>query len=266
MINYYSIFEIDNFSSLEEVKKKYKELVKKYHPDKCKKQNLKKEYEKKIIEINKAYEILGNKISKNKYDSEFKLSMIDSDNDCSSEYSEDSIKNENEFKNTLEEINNTISKYTQLSKNLNDYKFKQNIKTTTIELTLENVYFGCKKNIIIIKTKKKDNFMIDIPMNVDDGEILSITNNEIYYSFKIKYLNHEIFTKKDNDLYTTLTLSLNDALKGFKRKIKHLNGEEIIITHNKLNKSNDTYILKGYGMKINDHTFGDLIINFIIQF
>lgn len=44
-------------ASLEEIKKAYRELVNKYHPDKCKDKR-KKECEEKIKEINWAYGII----------------------------------------------------------------------------------------------------------------------------------------------------------------------------------------------------------------
>ena len=62
--NYYKILEISREASQEEIKKRYRELAKKLHPDKSKDQST----EETMAEINKAYEILSNKERRGKYD------------------------------------------------------------------------------------------------------------------------------------------------------------------------------------------------------
>ncbi len=56
--------EISRGASQEEIKKKYRELAKKMHPDKSKDQST----QETMAEINKAYEILSNKERREKYD------------------------------------------------------------------------------------------------------------------------------------------------------------------------------------------------------
>jgi len=51
----------------EEIKKSFRELAKKTHPDKTKENS-----EQEMIRINKAYEVLSDKESKEKYDRYFK--------------------------------------------------------------------------------------------------------------------------------------------------------------------------------------------------
>ncbi|MFZ8937507.1 MAG: DnaJ domain-containing protein [Nitrosopumilaceae archaeon] len=62
--DYYKILEISRDSSQEEIKKRYRELAKKLHPDKSKD----KSTEETMAEINKAYEILSSKERREKYD------------------------------------------------------------------------------------------------------------------------------------------------------------------------------------------------------
>jgi curved DNA-binding protein CbpA len=59
--NYYDILGVDNFSSFEEIKKKYKELVKCTHPDKGGNSEL-------FQQIKIAYENLKNLNYKNDFD------------------------------------------------------------------------------------------------------------------------------------------------------------------------------------------------------
>ena len=69
MKNYYEILEVNQKASKEVIEKAYKVLVKKYHPDLY--TGAKKEYaEKKIKEINEAYNILADEFLKEQYDNE----------------------------------------------------------------------------------------------------------------------------------------------------------------------------------------------------
>ncbi|MGB0856144.1 MAG: DnaJ domain-containing protein, partial [Nitrosopumilus sp.] len=61
--NYYKILEVSKDATPEEIKNKFRELAKKTHPDKTKKDS-----EEEMSQINKAYEILSDKEQKEKYD------------------------------------------------------------------------------------------------------------------------------------------------------------------------------------------------------
>ena len=61
--NYYEILGVKIDASPEEIKKNFRELAKKTHPDKTKENS-----EQEMIKINKAYEILSDLESKEKYD------------------------------------------------------------------------------------------------------------------------------------------------------------------------------------------------------
>ena len=67
-MNYYQILDIKQDANEEEIKLAYKTLVKKYHPDIYK--GDKSFAEKKIQEINVAYEVLSNPESRTEYDNE----------------------------------------------------------------------------------------------------------------------------------------------------------------------------------------------------
>ena len=69
MKNYYEILEVNKRASKEVIEKAYKVLVKKYHPDLF--TGEKKIYaEKKIKEINEAYNVLTNEFMREQYDAE----------------------------------------------------------------------------------------------------------------------------------------------------------------------------------------------------
>jgi DnaJ-class molecular chaperone len=75
MNDYYSILEIGRSASQDEVKKAYRKLGLKWHPDKN--PNNSKEAEKKFKEISEAYEILSDAGKRNFYDTEGYYSELD---------------------------------------------------------------------------------------------------------------------------------------------------------------------------------------------
>jgi len=64
MKDYYSVLGISENASKDEIKHAYRELAKKYHPDRCHEANA----EEKFKEINEAYETLSNDDSRAEYD------------------------------------------------------------------------------------------------------------------------------------------------------------------------------------------------------
>ena len=62
--DYYKILEISQNATHDEIKKQYRQLAKKIHPDK----NKGDKSEEIMVQINKAYEILSNKELRKKYD------------------------------------------------------------------------------------------------------------------------------------------------------------------------------------------------------
>jgi len=66
--NYYDIIGVSNDATPEEIKKKFRELAKKTHPDKTKENS-----EEKMAELNKAYEVLSDVERREKYDKYLKV-------------------------------------------------------------------------------------------------------------------------------------------------------------------------------------------------
>jgi len=66
--DYYKILGVSKDSSEEEIQKAYRNLARKYHPDLNQGDKVS---EKKFKEINEAYEVLGDKNSREKYKRSF---------------------------------------------------------------------------------------------------------------------------------------------------------------------------------------------------
>jgi len=66
--DYYEVLGISKDATHEEIKKKFRDLVKKTHPDKTKEDS-----EEAMVELNKAYEILSDEERKERYDKYLKI-------------------------------------------------------------------------------------------------------------------------------------------------------------------------------------------------
>jgi molecular chaperone DnaJ len=66
--DYYEVLGISKDATQEEIKKKFRDLVKKTHPDKTKEDS-----EEAMVELNKAYEILSDEERKERYDKYLKI-------------------------------------------------------------------------------------------------------------------------------------------------------------------------------------------------
>lgn len=94
-MNYYDILGVSNTATSTEIKKAYKTLVKKYHPDVF--DGDKSVADSKIKQLNKAYETLSNTDERAKYD-ESLITPLDKKNPHSSNYSNSQTDNYDIYK------------------------------------------------------------------------------------------------------------------------------------------------------------------------
>lgn len=170
------------------------------------------------------------------------------------------------------------------------YTFTQNIfrsNTVTqkpiecdLECTLEELYTGKKKTVKIVRDGLLGPESRSLKINVLAGwkEGTKITfKNEGHIKPKavpsdiivtVKELPHDVFKRAGDNMITTIDITLNQALSGFKKRIKTLTGSYKIIKVNKLKESKEVYVVKGEGMPIRKGGerigYGDLIVKFNI--
>jgi DnaJ family protein B protein 11 len=83
------------------------------------------------------------------------------------------------------------------------------------------------------------------------------------------FLNrHSRFERKGDDLYTNITISLQDALVGFELEVDHLDSHKVKISREKVTWPGAKIKKKGEGMPNyeNNNLKGDLYVTFDIDF
>lgn len=130
---------------------------------------------------------------------------------------------------------------------------------------------NCKGNGYTIRTKT-----IKLPLKngLDTGNKIQLEGKG--HQFKdhktdlvilIEVKENSTFTRKGSDLITNVKLELYQALFGFDKVIKHLDGKLLHISSSSLIKDGDSKVIKGKGMPdLRNRTTGDIIINFSVKY
>lgn len=89
-----------------------------------------------------------------------------------------------------------------------------------------------------------------------------------FLKFRIRTQPHPVFQRVGDDLYTNITISLQDALVGFTLDIVHLDGHKVTITRDKVTRHGARMKKKGEGMPNydNNNLHGYLYITFDVAF
>jgi DnaJ-class molecular chaperone len=259
----YKILEIEESSSIYEIKKAYKKLILKYHPDKSSKLNI--DTTSKFIEIKYAYDILSDDIKRKEYNNSFtkkNFNYKDFDYINIINNLKEIIKDEYYRKLFLiigDKIFTTILNKNKLL-NKNNFDFDLNLLDININIdyTLLEV-INLKEKFINHKRITKDIFTeyifpIDFNQSYEnEGEEIKINDfkfrgdlnlniiisENIYYGYKYEILN--------NDLYTII--KKNKIKKNGNYKLKYIDGIKYKFNINELEKEK---IDLGFIIKINN--------------
>ena len=272
-INLYDILEISIDASDEEIRKSFKRLALKYHPDKNKNMN----GNKKFIDIKYAYDILTNSELKKNYDRKLK-------NENKNLFY---VNIENFIKTT--DFNILINLILKNKKNINPYQIFNNINllkdlldiNLTINYTLKELWDCVPKNIRINRDTKNEFEEIIYPLDLDqiyenEGEKIKI-NNTLYngnLNIKInitdKIYNNEQYYIYQNELYILIN---KNRIINKKFNIRYLDDNEYKFNVEKLkminNNFGDVYLKKKFGLPkicMNDETIihGNLFFIFVL--
>lgn len=274
-IDYYKVLEIDKKATEAEIKKAYRKLARKYHPDINPND---KDAEKKFKEINEANEVLGNPEKRKKYDAygenwqhagEFEKANQQqryynknaSQEDFNS-YGRDGDDYSDFFESLFGNANRNRSRSQQ---------FKGTDFNTELQLNLDEVYTTQKKTISV----NGKNIRFTIPAGVENGQTIKISGHggdginggpkgDLYITFSIK--NNPDFKRDKNNLYTTVTLDLYKAVLGGEITVATFDGKaKLKIAAGTQNGTQVKLKGKGFPVYKDEGHFGDLYITFQIK-
>ncbi|MGO4921159.1 DnaJ C-terminal domain-containing protein [Maribacter spongiicola] len=275
-IDYYKILEIDKKASQADIKKAYRKLARKLHPDLN--PNDKTAHEK-FQRINEANEVLSDPEKRKKYDQygkdwehadafeEAKRNQRSSSSGGRRSYSGSGGGNQ-DFSDFFESMFGGAGGGFSGGGRQRTAQFKGQDLNATLKLNLLDVLED-QKQTLDLGTKK---IRITIPAGVEDGQTIKISGyggegvnggpkGDLYLTFEIN--NNTNFQRVKNDLYKNESISIYDAILGSPIEVETLTGK--VKLNVKPETQNDTKVkLKGKGMPVykKKGAHGDLYITY----
>ena len=271
-IDYYKILGVPKSASDSAIKKAYRKLARKYHPDLNPDDKI---AEKKFKEINEANEVLSNAENRKKYDQygehwqhSEEYEKANQQKQYQKTYSGGtSGYNEEEFSDFFENMFGGRAS----GPGNRQVKFRGQDFNAELRLDLKDVYTTHKRTL----TVNQKNIRITIPAGVQDGQVIKIKghggkginggpNGDLLIQFSI--VNHSKFKRDKDNLYVTVDVDLYSALLGGELMVDTFNGK--VKLNIKPETQNGTKVkLKGKGFprykKVDE--FGDLYITYQIK-
>ena len=291
MENLYSTLGVERGATQEDIKKAYRKLSMRWHPDK----NPAPEATEKFKELSIAYDILSDPLKRRDYDNKNSELGFDMTSVNIPDLFKVFMGGQNGPGGSMpfgfppgvvigglnEDLTGQMPNFSMQNMFNNLRKPPPIINEVTI--SMKEAYQGLSYPIKVKrwiamkegKTFEEETIYLTIPQGVDDGEIIISRDkgNVLYPDMKgdvktfIKVRNDSSFKRHGLDLDYTHIISLKEALCGFSFEIEHLNG-----VCYKINNTNGTIIHPSYkktipkkGMK-RDGMEGNLNIHFIIEF
>lgn len=275
-MDYYKILELDKNATEDQIKKAYRKLARKYHPDVNAGD---KESERKFKEINEANEVLSNAENRAKYDSYGKdwkhADQIKNAQDQQRQQRAQSQQFGGNYDAGGEEMGGDFSEYFESM--FGNRGRRQNIKykgadqSAEMHLNLKDVYKS-HQQILNINNKK---VRLTIPAGVENGQEIRVAkqggeganggpNGDLLIKFIIT--NNTPFKRDGKNLYLNVDLDLYIAMLGGEVTVPTMDGE-VTLKVNAETQNGTKVKLKGKGFPIykDENTKGDLYITYQIK-
>jgi DnaJ family protein B protein 11 len=86
--------------------------------------------------------------------------------------------------------------------------------------------------------------------------------------FHIQMQPHDVFERRGNDVWMTLGVTLTEALGGFEKTVRHLDGHEVVLKREGVTRPGDVMVLEGEGMPVPDGgaRTGSLVVTVQVRF
>lgn len=254
MKDHYKTLGVTKRATIEEIKKAYRKLALRYHPDRhpgVNEQDRKKKTEK-MMEINDAYNTLK-------------------DDEKRMEYDKTTQTHANKFtKKPAQTCNNFYNNfYTASFFSESFFTTKNNIFTPkkiepavyVMQVTLDELYTGAKKFITVKRNingipENKD-VCVEIKPGYKSGTKFTFENaGEVYGNVTqdvvivIEEAVHPYLKRDGNDIFVKIFVSLDDVKNGFHRVISLPGKRSLTVKHSDFNFIGEETVFPGRGMPI----------------
>lgn len=278
-IDYYKILEIDKNVSADDIKKAYRKLARKYHPDLNPND---KEAENKFKQVNEANEVLSDPEKRKKYDQygkdwkhaeEFERGgqrqSRPSGQQSSRAYS--GHFTEEDFSDFFSSMFGGGASGGFQSSGREGVKYKGGDYKAELHLKLSDVYRTHKQTL----TVGGKNIRLTIQAGVEDGQTIKIKGHggdgvnggpkgDLFISFVIK--NDTDFIREGNNLHAKVNVDLYTAVLGGEITVPTMDGK--VKLKLKPGTQNDIKVrLKGKGFPVykEEGKFGDLYVTYQVE-
>ena len=268
-IDYYKILGIDKNASADDIKKAYRKLARKMHPDLNPND---KEAHHKFQQINEANEVLSDEAKRKKYDQHGKdwqhADQFEQQRQSQSRsrYSGAQFEgdDDSDFSSFFESMFGQSGRRSQTKYRGQDYNAELKLNLTDALVTHQQTLTVNGKNI-----------RITIPAGIENGQVIKLKGygapgvnggpaGDLFITFVLA--SHAKFKRLGNDLYTAVTIDLYTALLGGENTIETLDGK-VKLQVNPETQSGTKIRLKGKGFPVykKEGEKGDLYITYEVQ-
>eukprot|EP00301_Raphidiophrys_heterophryoidea_P016677 c26297_g1_i1.p1 GENE.c26297_g1_i1~~c26297_g1_i1.p1 ORF type:complete len:304 (-),score=55.46 c26297_g1_i1:387-1256(-) len=267
----YQVLEVPRTATDEEIKRAYRKMAMRWHPDKNAGDF---PAEKKFKEVAEAYEVLRDSKSREMYDR-----FGDIGNSHNQHASTDSVDPFTVFNQFFHD------QPAEYGGDFVDTPVAPAPVQHRLPCSLEDLYFGCVKKMKVSKrlvdaTGKSYPIEKILTISIKPGwrRGTKITfegeGDETHTGqprdvvFTIEEKPHPTFSRKGDDLIQKVSLPLVEALCGTTLQLKHLDGREVALRVDGVVSPESERRLLGQGMPVSKQpgTYGDFVVIFDIQF
>ena len=271
-IDYYKVLGVDKKATETEIKKAYRKMARKYHPDLNPND---KEAERKFKELNEANEVLSNLENRKKYDAH-------GENWQHAEEYEKSKRQQQQYQGSNQQGGfGGGEDYSDFFESMfggrssggrgRTTQFKGQDFNAELHLDLKEVYTTHKRTLTI----NGKNIRLTIPAGVENGQVIKITGHgaagsgggpkgDLYITFTID--NHTAFKRDKDNLYATVDLDLYTAILGGEITIKTFDGQvKLKVAPGTQNGTKVKLKGKGFPVYKKEEQFGDFYISYEIK-
>jgi curved DNA-binding protein len=275
-IDYYKILELDKSASESDIKKAYRRLARKLHPDLNPNDESAK---RKFQQVNEAHEVLSDPEKRKQYDKYGKdwkhaeqfekagQERRQSQNYGQQEYASGAGFDESDYSEFFESVFGRGAG----GRRGGSTKFRGQDFRAELKLDLKDVFHSHQQTL----TVNGKNIRLTIPAGVENGQTIKISGHggegvnggpkgDLYITFSIA--NHTKFKREGSNLYTDVDLDLYTAVSGGEVTIDTFDGKVKLAI--KPGTQTDSKVkLKGKGFPVykKEGEFGDLFVTWKIK-